>query len=66
MKTIPPHLLPMLQLVTTSPDGGNQITPVDSVAPEGPRERAICRALLLHALAILDATEPTNPNVSSR
>ena len=27
-----------------------------------PRERAICRALLLHALALLDASEPARRN----
>lgn len=32
---------------------------VDKQPPDDPRERAICRALLLHALALLDATEPT-------
>lgn len=31
---------------------------IDMAAPEDPRERAICRALLTHALALLDATEP--------
>lgn len=32
---------------------------VDLDAVADPRERAICRALLQHALALLDATEPT-------
>jgi hypothetical protein len=31
---------------------------VDKDVPTDPRERAICRALLLHALALLDASEP--------
>jgi hypothetical protein len=31
---------------------------VDKQPPADPRERAICRALLLHALALLDETEP--------
>ena len=31
---------------------------IDLNAPGDPRERAICRALLHHALALLDATEP--------
>ncbi|MDX3637795.1 hypothetical protein PV728_48005 [Streptomyces europaeiscabiei] len=34
---------------------------IDIAAPEDPRERAICRALLLHALALLEASEPTRP-----
>ncbi|MET7437003.1 hypothetical protein ACFYQQ_01060 [Streptomyces sp. NPDC005496] len=32
---------------------------VDREALTDPRERAICRALLLHALALLEDTEPT-------
>ncbi|MFE2556005.1 hypothetical protein ACFXGT_08205 [Streptomyces sp. NPDC059352] len=38
------------------------LVPVDRIAVEDPRERALCRALLLHALALLDASEPTIPN----
>lgn len=39
------------------------VTIVDKAAVSGNRrERAICRALLLTALELLDATEPTNPN----
>lgn len=30
---------------------------VDQQAPTDPRERALCRALLLHALALLDTAE---------
>ncbi|WP_030764830.1 hypothetical protein [Streptomyces sp. NRRL F-2664] len=45
---------------------GTAITKVDEQAPADPRERAICRALLQHALALLDASEPTNPNGSPR
>lgn len=33
---------------------GQSLTQVDYVAPEDARERAICRALLVHALALLD------------
>jgi hypothetical protein len=47
-------------------DGTHTVHPIDRLAPEDPRERAICRALLQHAIALLDATEPTNPNGSSR
>ncbi|MER6602527.1 hypothetical protein [Streptomyces parvus] len=38
---------------------GDTITPVDHAVVTDPRERAICRALLVHALALLDgdATE---------
>ncbi|MFF0143567.1 hypothetical protein ACFYRN_45190 [Streptomyces sp. NPDC005227] len=32
---------------------------VDREALDDPRERAICRALLLHALALLEASEPS-------
>ncbi|MEU7338661.1 hypothetical protein [Streptomyces sp. NPDC007074] len=39
-------------------DGGQTIRRVDLSAPEGPRERAVCRALLQHALALMDASEP--------
>ncbi|MGW6566464.1 hypothetical protein [Streptomyces sp. NPDC054975] len=37
----------------------------DRGAIEDPRERALCRALLVHALALLDATEPTSPTGAS-
>lgn len=30
---------------------------VDKTAPTDPRERALCRALLVHALTVLDAAE---------
>lgn len=38
------------------------LVPVDRIPVEDPRERALCRALLLHALTLLDASEPTRPN----
>ncbi|KOU20939.1 hypothetical protein ADK52_25455 [Streptomyces sp. WM6372] len=47
-------------------DGTHAVHPVDRTVPEDPRERAICRALLQHALALLDASEPTQPTGSSR
>jgi hypothetical protein len=62
----PAHRLPMLDFVTSQGDGLNLHTPVDVTAPTDPRERAILRALLQHALALLDATEPTIPNGSAR
>ena len=37
---------------------GETFTAADMAAPMDLRERAICRALLLHALALLDETEP--------
>ncbi|MEU3851758.1 hypothetical protein [Streptomyces sp. NPDC029554] len=45
---------------TSSLDGGTQTTTcIDRDVLTDPRERALCRALLLHALALLDASEPT-------
>lgn len=57
--TFPPG--PTIAYITTPEartDGTHRIQLVDREAPEDPRERAICRALLLHALALLDASEP--------
>lgn len=39
---------------------GDTYTAIDVMAVTDPRERAICRALLQHALTLLDATEPTS------
>ncbi|MFJ8583663.1 hypothetical protein ACIRD2_03245 [Streptomyces sp. NPDC093595] len=44
-------------LVYCHTDRGS-VTAVDRQAPSDPRERAVCRALLIHALALLDASEP--------
>lgn len=38
--------------------GSQTVQRIDLDSPGDPRERAICRALLHHALALLDATEP--------
>lgn len=38
-------------------DGTSTVTRVDLTAVEDPRERALCRALLTHALRLLDAGE---------
>lgn len=38
--------------------GDSVVTAIDRQAVDDPRERALCRALLLHALAELDRTEP--------
>lgn len=47
-------------------EGTQDITLVDRQALNDPRERAICRALLQHALALLDATEPTRKAAGMR
>lgn len=39
---------------------GGTSTFVDREAVTDPRERALCRAVLLHALALLDASEPAH------
>ncbi|WP_327377977.1 hypothetical protein OG393_30865 [Streptomyces sp. NBC_01216] len=58
------------QLIYTSYDQAddNKLTrvPVDRVPVDDPRERALCRALLLHALTLLDASEPTRTTGSAR
>ncbi len=38
-------------------DGTHTVTRIDRQPPEELRERALCRALLTHALALLDQTE---------
>ena len=53
---------PTLLYVHTDPGSS---TFVDKQPPDGPRERAICRALLLHALALLDETEPARRTAAS-
>ena len=50
-----PHLV---YRSTRGPNGTRTHYLVDTAPPDDPRERAICRALLLHALALLDASEP--------
>jgi hypothetical protein len=44
---------------TPGTDGTQSVQRLDLEAVHDPRERAVCRALLHHALALLDATEPT-------
>lgn len=39
------------------PTGTEAYTDVDRRAPSDPRERALCRALLTHALRLLDEAE---------
>lgn len=50
---------PALQYVSSSTDDTQQITLIDRDVVTDPRERALCRALLHHALALLDASEPS-------
>ncbi|MEU3507920.1 hypothetical protein ABZ733_08310 [Streptomyces longwoodensis] len=55
---------PALAYTSARDDNGNQtVHIVDREPPTDPRERAICRALLTHALALLDASEPTRRTV---
>ncbi|MFJ2567914.1 hypothetical protein ACIO02_34110 [Streptomyces sp. NPDC087568] len=42
----------------TDPTGSALLIDVDRHAPTNPRDRALCRALLTHALHLLDETEP--------
>jgi hypothetical protein len=50
---------PALFYVTTQNQNGTQsVQRIDLDCPAEPRERAVCRALLAHALALLDASEP--------
>lgn len=64
--TIPGQRGPALYYAACeAPDGTSTITAVDRELIEDPRERAICRALLLHALAELDRTEPASMTASN-
>lgn len=56
----------LLYRSSRDPQGVRLIAHVDHQAVEDPRERALCRALLLHALSLLDASEPTSPTGSAR
>lgn len=53
---------PTLLYVHTDPGSS---TFVDKKPLDDPRERALCRALLLHALALLDETEPARRTAAS-
>lgn len=56
--TIPAQRGPGLYYAgSEQPDGTSTVTRIDRQPPEDPRERALCRALLTHALALLDETE---------
>jgi len=54
----PPMSGPSLVYSGTLHQGSQRALRVDLGSPEDPRERALCRALLHHALALLDASEP--------
>ncbi|WP_405893811.1 hypothetical protein OG272_16125 [Streptomyces sp. NBC_00104] len=57
--TFPPGpTLAYVSTAETGPDATHRIQLVDLDALDDPRERALCRALLLHALALLDDSEP--------
>jgi hypothetical protein len=54
--TIPAQRGPALFYASTERgDGTSTVTRIDITAVDDPRERALCRGLLLHALAVLDA-----------
>lgn len=54
----PPMIGPTLVYSGTLHQGSHRALRVDLDSPEDPRERALCRALLHHALTLLDASEP--------
>lgn len=61
--TIPAQRGPGLYYVSTERfDGTVETAAIDRAAVEDPRERALCRALLTHALAEIDRTEPVSPS----
>lgn len=65
--TVPAAGGPKLLFVSSGARGQHTtVTHIDTTAVEDPRERALCRALLQHALALLDASEPTSPTGSAR
>ncbi len=56
--TLPAQRGPGLDYLSTErANGTHEIVRADWQPPEDPRERALCRALLVHALALLDQTE---------
>jgi hypothetical protein len=57
---------PTLAYTTTKDNGDRIVQYVDRAALEDSRERAICRALLQHAVDLLDRTEPTRPVAARR
>ncbi|WP_394436209.1 hypothetical protein [Streptomyces sp. SGAir0957] len=57
---------PTLAYATTSDTGDRIVQYIDRAAVEDPRERAICRALLQHAMDLLDRTEPSRPVAARR
>ncbi len=61
LRLLPAVMGPALCYISTGgEDGTHRSTRVDLQSlGDNSRERAVCRALLRHALALLDATEPT-------
>ncbi|MEU7416677.1 hypothetical protein [Streptomyces antibioticus] len=60
--TLPAQQGPGLYYVSSEqPDGTTTVTRIDRQPPDDPRERALCRALLLHALAELDRANRSHP-----
>ncbi|MFJ3097383.1 hypothetical protein [Streptomyces hydrogenans] len=58
--TIRPNEGPQLIYSSYDPkDGTVTLVPVDRTPVDDPRERALCRALLTHALQLLAESEPT-------
>ncbi len=47
----------LIYISCTTPHATQQVHRADFDGPSDPRERALLRALLLHALAVLDASE---------
>lgn len=50
----PEHGPALVYTSSPDPNGTQTVTRVDLTAVEEPRERALCRALLHHALSVLD------------
>ena len=60
--TIPGQRTPALYYAgTENPDGTTTVTRIDLKPVADPRERALCRALLMQALAELDAADGSHP-----
>jgi hypothetical protein len=59
--TIQEHGPRLTYRTDATPDGVWTCIDVDRAAPANPRDRAICRALLTHALRLLDEAEQEQP-----
>jgi hypothetical protein len=56
---------PHLVYRSSSDNGLRTHALIDRQALTDPRERALCRALLLHALALLESTEPARTTAAT-